>query len=84
MKHFASMRYWRLYETLPERTRLLADKSYALLRSNPKHPSLQFKRIGSYWTARVGLRHRAVGLDLEGDVLWFWIGTHAEYDKLIG
>ena len=84
MKHCASKRYWRLYEALPEDIRSLADKSYALLRSNPQHPSVQFKRIRSYWSVWVGLHHRALGLDVDGGILWFCIGTHAEYDRLLG
>jgi hypothetical protein len=44
---------------------------------------LHFKRIGRFWSARVGLGYRALGLDAEGDVVWFWIGSHADYDKLL-
>jgi hypothetical protein len=32
---------------------------------------------------RVGLNYRAVGVRDGQDVIWFWIGSHAEYDKLI-
>jgi len=41
------------------------------------------KRVGNYWSVRVGFHYRALGVTIEGGVLWFWIGTHAEYDKLI-
>jgi hypothetical protein len=46
LKHFASSQFWALYRTLPEEVRELADKNYQLLKSNPRHPSLHFKRIG--------------------------------------
>jgi hypothetical protein len=84
VKHFASPLFWRAYEQLPANVRSLADKNYALLKDDPKHPSLQFKQIGRYWSVRVGLRYRALGVDADGDVLWFWIGSHSDYDKLIG
>ncbi len=62
----------------------MADKNYALLKENPQHPSLHFKRIGQLWSVRVGARYRALGTDVDGGIVWFWIGTHGEYDKMSG
>lgn len=84
MKHFASPDFWEEYEELPESIQELADKNYELLKSDPKHPSLHLKKVGKYWSVRVGRKYRAVGLEIEEGTLWFWIGTHAEYDKLVG
>lgn len=61
----------------------MADKNYALLKENPKHPSLHFKKIGNKWSARVGIGYRALAVENESDVIWYWIGSHAEYDRLI-
>jgi hypothetical protein len=55
-----------------------------LLRQNPRHPSLHFKQAGRFWSVRVGLHYRAVAVEHEGNMLWFWIGSHADYDKLLG
>jgi hypothetical protein len=63
--------------------RVLADKNYELLRTDPRHPSPHFKRIGGLWSVRVSLRHRALGVAVDDGVLWFWIGTHDEYEKII-
>ena len=63
--------------------RNLADKNFQLLKDNPAHPSLQFKKVGKVWSARVGSHYRAVATSIEGGFLWVWIGTHAEYDKLL-
>jgi hypothetical protein len=63
--------------------RQLADRSYALLKTNPSHPSLHVKKIGHLWSARVGLHYRAVAVDAGDDLVWFWIGSHADYDKLL-
>ena len=84
MRHFASARFWTLYRALPEEVRLLADKNYELLKADPRHPSLRFKRIGPVWSARVGVHYRVLGHDVPDGIQWFWIGTHAEYDKLVG
>jgi len=84
LKHWASSRFWALYEGLPEEVRQLADKNYQLLTSDPHHPSLHLKRIGQLWSVRVGEHYRALGIDVEGGINWFWIGTHADYDRLIG
>ena len=58
MKHRATPRFWRCYNDLPKDVRKLADRCYALLKDNPSHPSLRFKKVGQFWSARVGLHHR--------------------------
>lgn len=83
MTHFASSGFWERYAALPDDIRALADKSYALLKSDPRHPSLHFKKLGKFWSARVGLHHRALAVEIQGGMLWFWIGTHAQYDRLV-
>lgn len=85
MIHTASARFWRCHAALPLEVRALADKNFELLKRDPGHPSLQFKAIGGgkLRSARVGLHHRALGLRVDGGVHWFWIGTHAEYDRLV-
>ena len=84
MKHRASPRFWRCYRGLPKQVQELADHSYALLKSNPAHRSLRFKKVGKLWSARVGLHYRALAVEAGDDVVWFWIGSHADYDRLIG
>ena len=83
MKHSASPKFWTAYQQLPVPIRELADANFALLKRNPRHPSLQFKKIGRFWSVRVGLRYRALAVETNEGYLWFWIGSHAEYDRLI-
>jgi hypothetical protein len=83
MRHFASPAFWDAYSKLPEPVRELADKNYALLKSDPNHPSLHFKRIGRFWSVHIGLRYRALATEIDEGLLWFWIGSPAEYDRLI-
>jgi hypothetical protein len=61
----------------------VARANYELLKSDPRHPSLHFKRVGRYWSARVGASHRALGIDSRVGIVWFWIGPHEEYVRLI-
>jgi hypothetical protein len=82
MKHFASPSFWQRYDQLPEAIQQLADKNYELLKENPQHPSLHFKQIGRFWSVRVGLRYRALAVETTEGLLW--VGTHAEYDRLVG
>jgi len=81
--HRASPDFWACYNALPAPIREQADHAFELLKANPRHPSLHFKQVGRFWSARVGIQYRAVGVDAPDGIVWFWIGTHAEYDKLI-
>lgn len=83
MKHITTPQFWELYYRLPAEIRDRADKNFELLKAEPHHPSLHFKKIGKLWSVRVGRRYRALGIDKGDTVLWFWIGSHAEYDKLL-
>jgi len=69
---------------LPTPVRDLADPCFELLKANPRHQSLHFKKIGKYRSARVGLHYRALAVEVPDGLLWFWIGTHSDYDKLLG
>jgi len=84
LKHYASPRFWKCFEALPEQVQRLARKNYGLLKADPLHPSLHFKKINRFRSVRVGLHYRALGLEVEDGVLWFWIGSHSEYDNLLG
>ncbi|HOW75819.1 MAG TPA: hypothetical protein P5102_01050 [Candidatus Competibacteraceae bacterium] len=86
MRHFASRKFWQCFQALPHEVRQLAHCNYDLLKKNPAHPSLQFKLVcsGRFKSVRVGLHYRAPGVPVPEGVQWFWIGSHAEYDQIIG
>jgi len=75
--HRASPAFWERYGALPVLVREAADRAFALLKRNPRHPSLHFKKVGRFWSARVGLHYRVIGVDAPNGVLWFWIGAHS-------
>lgn len=83
MKHFASPSFWESYKELPQAIQEVADKNFELLKVDPKHPSLHLKKVGRYWPVRAGKKYRALGIDVDEGILWFWIGVHSEYDKII-
>jgi hypothetical protein len=83
VKHETTSSFWATYDELPIEIRKLADKNFQLLKNDAAHPSLQFKKVGKLWSARVGSDYRALATRIDGGFLWVWIGTHAEYDGLI-
>jgi len=63
--------------------RALADKNFVLLRQDPQHPSLRLKKAGAFWSARVGLRYRALARHRAEGLVWFWIGPHDAYEPFL-
>ena len=84
MRHFTTPEFWAAYDRLPAPVRKTADRAYERLREDPRHPSLHFKQVGRFWSVRVGLHYRSLGVLSGEDILWFWIGSHADYDRLLG
>lgn len=83
MRHLTTARFWQLYEKLPAAVQRLADKSFELLKADPRHPALRFKKIGQLWSSRVGAHYRALATAEEDAYVWFWIGSHDDYDRLL-
>jgi hypothetical protein len=82
----ATPRFWAAYRELPREIQDRARKAYRLFLENPAHPSLHFKRVHDHdpvYSVRVSLGYRAVGLLEDEDITWFWIGSHAEYERLL-
>lgn len=86
MKSFTSRRFREMYAALPDPVRRQSRRAYQLFRRNPSHPSLNFKKVddqNDVYSARIGLGYRALG-QLDGsDIVWFWIGPHRDYDRLL-
>jgi hypothetical protein len=86
--HRTTPEFWRAYHALPEDVRRRAGKQFELLKQNPRHASLQFKKIGErrgceIWSARISAKHRALAIKRPDGFLWFWAGGHENYDLLI-
>lgn len=86
MRHLTLPRFWENYRRLPDKIQKLADKNYQLLKADPTHPSLHFKKVGKnkqLWSVRVGINYRALAVERPEGIVWFWIGNHADYDELV-
>jgi hypothetical protein len=76
--------FWSFYAALPREVQSVADRRFALLKADRRPPSLHYKRIGPFWSARVTANYRCLGVPRGDEVYWFWIGPHDEYERLIG
>ena len=83
MRHFASAHFWRAFAALPPGVQELARAKFDLLKSNPTHRSLHLKKAGQYWSVRISRNYRALGKGVEGGVLWAWIGSHRDYERMV-
>ena len=83
MKSRASSKFWLRHRLLSPEVRRAAAKQYRLWLQNPRHPSLQFKKVDAFWSARITDDYRALGVMEDDTVIWFWIGAHEEYLRLI-
>ncbi len=75
--------FWEHYDLLPEDIQILAAKQYTLFSRDPWHPSLHFKQVGKFWPVRVSHFYRALAVRDGNVLIWFSIGTHADYDRLL-
>jgi hypothetical protein len=84
VKHRATRDFWQCYNILHPDLQRLADGCYELLKADARHPSLHLKKVGRFWSVRIGLHYRALAVENDPDLIWFWIGHHSAYDRLIG
>lgn len=81
--HRTTERFWTCLSRLPESVQRVARQNFELLKENPAHPSLHFKKVGTMWSARAGINHRALAVEDGVDFIWVWIGPHDEYQRII-
>ena len=82
--HRTTPEFWSRFDSLPEATQRIARRNFEQLKRDPRYPSIRFRKIGEYWSARVGLPYRALAIEDGDDFIWVWIETHAEYDRIVG
>ena len=75
-----------LMSKLPKDVQRQAKQAYEMFRDNASHPSLRFKTVhtsASVYSARINIDYLALAT-VDGELaIWFWIGSHSEYDKLL-
>jgi hypothetical protein len=78
--------FWKCYKGLSLEIRKEAKKTYKTFRKDPYHPSLHFKQVHStrpIFSLRITKAYRAVGIQQDKQIIWFWIGSHGDYDNLL-
>ena len=86
MKSRTTARFRSNFRALPVQIRRQARQAYKLFIQNPQHPGLRFKRVHSarpIYSARINRDYRVLGVQEDDTIIWFWIGPHAEYDKIV-
>lgn len=86
MKSHTTEKFRQAYQQLPVEIQQQARTAYRLWREDHTHPSLHFKKVHEtkpIYSVRIGLGWRAVGVKQGDTLIWYWIGSHAEYDKLL-
>ena len=79
-------KFWELYEELSNELKKEAKKAFAMFQENPSYPSLRFKKIHSkepIYSIRITKDCRAVGIKKDNEIIWFWVGKHSDYEKII-
>ena len=79
-------RFRKSLAALPDHIQQRARQVYASFQQNPNHPGLQFKQVHStrpIYSVRISLDYRALGVLDDDEMIWFWIGSHADYDRLL-
>ena len=80
-------RFWDAYGSLPNHFKKQAREAFKIFQINPRHPGLHFKQViddPPTYSVRVGIGYRALGVKDGDTIIWFWIGPHAEYDRILG
>jgi len=86
MNSHTTDKFRKAFAELPADVQKQAQQAYRLFIENPYHPSLHFKPIHPtrpIYSVRIRLDYRAVGVRDGDDIIWYWVGSHAEYDNLI-
>jgi hypothetical protein len=86
MQSRTTRQFWRLLTDLPFEAQRDAKRAYRRFQNNPAHPGLQFKKLegeDNIYSVRIGLDYRALAVMRKDRIVWYWIGGHAEYDRLV-
>lgn len=86
MKSRATKRFWDCFDALPPEIQQRAQEAYARWQESPYHPSLRFGPVYAtrpIYSVRIGRGWRALGIKADETIIWYWIGSHAEYDRLL-
>lgn len=81
--HRTTERFRECFNKLPQHIQTMSRRNFELLKEDPSHPSLHFKKVGRFWSVRIGLNYRALAVEDGEDYIWSWIGNHNDYEMMI-
>ena len=82
-EHIRNQKFIALAQKLPINIQRRTAKQFQILKDNPLYPSLHFKKVSDLWSLRITDNYRALGFEENDKIIWFWIGKHDEYERLI-
>lgn len=86
MRSRTTRRFREAFRSLPNDIQERTREAYARFRENPDHPGLRFKKIqarGNVHAVRITRDYRALGTVHSDEVVWFWVGSHEDYERMI-
>ncbi|GAB6888983.1 hypothetical protein JCM13304A_24870 [Desulfothermus okinawensis JCM 13304] len=86
MTSHTTERFRKLLAQLPKQIQKQAKEAYIQFEKNPYHPGLRFKRVHSklpIYSVRISRDYRALGIQRDGEIIWFWVGSHSDYDNIL-
>jgi len=86
VKSVTTERFRKCFEKLPRAVQEKARRSYRTWKDEPYHASLNYKQIHAIkpiYSVRIGFSYRALGVLSGETVVWFWIGSHEQYNNLL-
>ena len=83
MQHILDDDFWESFAEIPPNVQRRFPQKFRILQQNLRHPSLRLKKVGDLWSIRVSRGYRALAREEDGYFVWFWIGTHDEYERRI-
>jgi hypothetical protein len=82
VSNHTTARFREMRDRLPEQVRRSAYAAFDIFKTNPDHPGLNFRKVGRFWGISFANGYRALAVKDGEDLIWFFIGSHADYDKI--
>ena len=79
MKHVTVESFWNEYDQLPLKIRKCVDNNFETIKQYPKHPLLRLMNVENIWSMRIDSRFRAIAVEENDVMIWFWVGNFSKY-----
>jgi mRNA-degrading endonuclease RelE of RelBE toxin-antitoxin system len=86
VKSQRTKKFKKIFNKLPSHVQAQVEIAYEHFKRDPWYSSLEFKCVNkgeSIYSIRIGIHYRALGYMRDDTIIWYWVGTHSDYDHLI-